>query len=69
MEQASTGLLRDSRAGVDAGRYEAKEPVQEPGLTGAHEACEDSNHIPQIHTARLQSLVNDLLSSLITEGS
>ena len=69
MEQASKRLLGDSRAGIETGRCLVEETAQRPRLTRAHEACENSHHIPQFHTAGLQSLVNDLLSPLVTEGS
>ena len=69
MEQASEGLLGNSLAGIETGRYLVEETAQQPCLTRAHEARENSHHIPQFHTAGLQSLVDDLLSPLFTEGS
>ena len=69
VEQASTRSLSDSRAGVEVWRFLIEEPSQEPRLTGAHDACKNSHHISHWQTAGLQSLVNDLLSSLISEGS
>ena len=65
VEQASKRLLCYSGAGVEVGRDLSEETAEEPGLTGAHEASDDGHHIPQIQTAGLQSLVYDLLSSLV----
>ena len=69
VEDTSKRLLSDSSAGVEARRNLVEDATQEPGLAGAHEACEDCHHIPQIQTAGLQSLVNDLLSLLVAEWS
>ena len=67
MEQASTSLLSDSRAGVEVWKWLIKETSQKPCLAGACESCKNCNHIPQWQTAGLQSLVNDLLSSFVSE--
>ena len=45
-----------------------KETTKEPRLTGAHKAGENGNNIPHLQTARLQGLIDELLSPFITEG-
>ena len=44
-----------------------KKTAKEPGLPRAHEASNDGYHISLFHRARLQGMIDDLLSPLISD--
>ena len=67
LEQASKRLLSDSRAAVEIWWLSVEQPVQEPRLPGASDARDDGYHVPLLLAARLQSLVDELLSPRITQ--
>ena len=68
LEQASKRLLSESRAAVEIWWLSVEQTVQEPRLPGARDARDDGHHVPLLLAARLQSLVDELLSPLITQS-
>ena len=68
LEQASKRLLSDTRAAVEIWWLSVEQPVQEPRLPGARDARDDGHHVPLLLAARLQSLVDEHLSPLITQS-
>ena len=69
VEEALKRLFRHSSTGVEFRRELAEETTEEPRFPGAHETSDDSHEVPHVQTAELQSIVYDLLGSLITQRS
>ena len=69
VEEASKRPLCYPSTGVAVGRELVEEAAEKPGLTGAHEASDDSYHIPHVKTAGVEGMVYDLLGLLITQRS
>ena len=69
VEEASKRPLCYPSTGVEVGRELVEEAAEKPGLTGAHEASDDSYHIPHVQTAGVEGFVDDLLGLLITQRS
>ena len=68
MKHASKRLLSNSRAGIKGWWLLVEETTQQVCLAWSHQACDHCHQIPHLDTAWLKSLVNDLLSPLISEG-
>ena len=66
VEETSKRLFCHSSTGVEFWRELVEETAEEPRLPGAHETSDDSHQIPHIKTAGLQSLIYDMLGSLVT---
>ena len=69
VEEATKRPLCYPSTGVEVGRELVEEAAEKPGLTGAHEASDDSYHIPHVQTAGVEGLVDDLLGLFITQRS
>ena len=69
MEEATKRPLCYPSTGVEIRRELVEEAAEKPGLTGAHEASDDSYHIPHVQTAGVEGFVNYLLGLLITQRS
>ena len=69
VEEATKRQLCYPSTGVEVGRELVEEAAEKPGLTRAHEASDDSYHIPHVQTAGVEGFVYDLLGLFITQRS